>query len=240
MPLEPRIRVSAVLRWEDRVLLCRHEKSGREYWLLPGGGVNSGESLVEALRRELAEEVAIGDDLTFEGPVAVVDSIAPKRAFVGKHVVHIIFAADLSGRSLERVNSTDAAVRGHRLFVPPMPFGHEFAGPISAVGAGVAGWHVGDAVTAANSDVLLADFPNSLAAVTIAASGAGSVRDVSVNNISLTAPAPTLPSTLQNLTLSADGPIALPALNSQPGAVRIVASTGWAGKPYTSGLSMSR
>ncbi|HEU5244061.1 MAG TPA: NUDIX hydrolase [Gaiellaceae bacterium] len=119
MPLEPRIRVSAVLRWEGRVLLCRHEKSGRgEYWLLPGGGVNSGESLVDGLRRELAEEVGIGDDLTFEGPVAVVDSIAPKRAFVGKHVVHIIFAADLSGRSLERVTSKDAAVRGHRLFDP--------------------------------------------------------------------------------------------------------------------------
>jgi 8-oxo-dGTP diphosphatase len=117
MPLEPRIRVSAVLRWEGRVLLCRHEKSGRgEYWLLPGGGVNTGESLVEALRRELAEEVAIGDDLMFEGPVAVVDSIAPKRAFVAKHVVHIIFAADLGSRSLEAVNSQDAAVRGHRLF----------------------------------------------------------------------------------------------------------------------------
>ncbi|HJZ46954.1 MAG TPA: zinc-binding dehydrogenase [Roseiflexaceae bacterium] len=42
-------------------------------------------------------------------------------------------------------------VRGHRLFVPPMPFGHEFAGLISAVGAGVAGWREGDAVTAANS-----------------------------------------------------------------------------------------
>ena len=28
MPLEPRIRVSAVLRWEDRILLCRHEKPG--------------------------------------------------------------------------------------------------------------------------------------------------------------------------------------------------------------------
>jgi len=74
MPLEPRIRVSAVLRWEGRVLLCRHEKAGRgEYWLLPGGGVNSAESLVDALRRELEEEVGIGDDLTFEGPVAVVD-----------------------------------------------------------------------------------------------------------------------------------------------------------------------
>jgi hypothetical protein len=31
-------------------------------------------------------------------------------------VVHIIFAADLTGRSLERVTSQDEAVRGHRLF----------------------------------------------------------------------------------------------------------------------------
>lgn len=117
MALEPRIRVSALLRWEGRILLCRHEKAGRgEYWLLPGGGVNGGESLVEALRRELEEEVGVGEHLTFEGPIAVVDSIAPKRMFVGKHVVHIIFAADLSGHSLEKVTSTDLAVRGHRIF----------------------------------------------------------------------------------------------------------------------------
>jgi hypothetical protein len=30
--------------------------------------------------------------------------------------VHIVFSGDLSGRSLERVTSQDAAVRGHRLF----------------------------------------------------------------------------------------------------------------------------
>jgi ADP-ribose pyrophosphatase YjhB (NUDIX family) len=112
---EPRIRVSALLEWRDRILLCRHEKPGKEYWLLPGGGVHSGESLVEALRRELAEEVGI-DGVPFEGPIAIVDSIAPQRSFATKHVVHIIFSGDLGGRSLEAVTSADAAVRGHRLF----------------------------------------------------------------------------------------------------------------------------
>jgi 8-oxo-dGTP diphosphatase len=114
--VEPRIRVSAILRWRGRVLLCRHEKPGKEYWLLPGGGVNSGESLVDALHRELEEEIGIDEDLPVEGPVAIVDSIAPARSFAAKHVVHIIFAGDLGARSLEAVTSQDAAVRGHRLF----------------------------------------------------------------------------------------------------------------------------
>jgi 8-oxo-dGTP diphosphatase len=113
--MEPRIRVSAILRREDRILLIRQEKADREYWLLPGGGVNVGESLVEALRRELTEEVGLEATLPLEGPVAIADSISPARA-PAKHVVHIIFAGHLGGRSLEAVTSRDAAVRGHRLF----------------------------------------------------------------------------------------------------------------------------
>ena len=80
----------------------------------PRGRRQAGESLLEALERELHEEVGV-EPPSFEGPVALVDSIAPDRSIRAKHVVHVIFAGDLDG-SLEGVASQDAAVSGHRLF----------------------------------------------------------------------------------------------------------------------------
>jgi 8-oxo-dGTP diphosphatase len=140
--MEPRIRVSAILRRETGILLVRQEKPGREYWLLPGGGVNAGESLVDALRRELEEEVGLAEDFVFEGPVAIADSIAPP-AGPSKHVVHIIFAGHLGHQSLERVTSTDAAVRNHRLFDPEELVGITLHPPIQRF---LARWQPGDPV----------------------------------------------------------------------------------------------
>lgn len=110
----PRIRVAAVLRHGDSVLLCEQRKGDRSYWLLPGGGVEEGESLHVALARELAEECAL-EAVALEGPIAIVESIAPAGLLPRKHVVQIIFHGDVSGRSLESVTSEDGSVRGHRL-----------------------------------------------------------------------------------------------------------------------------
>ncbi len=60
-----RIRCAGILLKASEILLVRHEKAGRSYWLLPGGGVEYGESAETALKREFFEEcgltVQVGD-----------------------------------------------------------------------------------------------------------------------------------------------------------------------------------
>ena len=50
---------AVVLDAVERIVLVRHTYT--EQWYLPGGGVKKGESFEVALRRELREEVALGD-----------------------------------------------------------------------------------------------------------------------------------------------------------------------------------
>ena len=114
MHQQPRIRAAALIVVDRRVLLIRHEKEGRAYWLLPGGGVEPGETIEQALRRELAEECGLRDVLV-AGPVAIAESIAPVHERPGKHIVHVIYHCDVNPGALALVSSRDEAVRNHAL-----------------------------------------------------------------------------------------------------------------------------
>jgi ADP-ribose pyrophosphatase YjhB (NUDIX family) len=83
-----RIRVAGVLSDQGKVLLVQHEKNGHEYWLLPGGGVNFGETLEKALEREFIEETSLR--VQVQRPILVSEVVAPDKSRHGLHLVFIV------------------------------------------------------------------------------------------------------------------------------------------------------
>jgi ADP-ribose pyrophosphatase YjhB (NUDIX family) len=91
-----RIRV-AVLIWRDGdVLLVRHEKGGHSYWLVPGGGVDAGETMVDAAARELLEET--GYDVEVGRLVLLCEAIDPNPG--GRHIVNAVFSGSVTSGTL--------------------------------------------------------------------------------------------------------------------------------------------
>lgn len=60
--------VAALLRRGDHIVLVQEQRDGKEMWSIPGGGVERGELLTEALVREVKEETGL--NLTGVGPLA--------------------------------------------------------------------------------------------------------------------------------------------------------------------------
>jgi 8-oxo-dGTP diphosphatase len=54
-----RYAARAIIVRNQDILLMRRNKFGKVYYILPGGGVNAGESPEQALYRELAEETGV-------------------------------------------------------------------------------------------------------------------------------------------------------------------------------------
>ena len=54
-----RHRIAGIYAKSGKILLVKHRKAGREYYLLPGGGQEIGESATDALEREWQEELSL-------------------------------------------------------------------------------------------------------------------------------------------------------------------------------------
>ena len=53
-------RRAGVIVWSgDEILLIQRIKGDRQYWVIPGGGIDEGETSLEAACRELREELEL-------------------------------------------------------------------------------------------------------------------------------------------------------------------------------------
>ena len=82
-----RVRVGVCLVDGERILLAEHVKRGHRHWLLPGGGVEPGESLAETATREMREET--GYSIEPGRLLIVCEAIEPGR----RHLINMVFSA---------------------------------------------------------------------------------------------------------------------------------------------------
>ena len=138
----PRIRVGVCLADGDRMLLVEHEKNGRRYWLVPGGGLEVGETLRAAAAREMVEET--GYTISVGRLLVLCEAIEP----AGRHIVNLVYSGERTGgalavgrdRSLRNaVWQPRSAISGLTMY-PPISaellacWDEDFAGPLRDLG----------------------------------------------------------------------------------------------------------
>ena len=103
LPASPQVCVGAVVVQDDRLLLIRRGRGPAQgEWSVPGGRVEAGELLAEAVVRELAEETGL------EGVCGELIGWV-ERVGEGHHFVILDFAVTLLDPEAEPVAGDDAA-----------------------------------------------------------------------------------------------------------------------------------
>lgn len=97
----PRIRVAAVLPKDDSLLMVRHRKGDKSYWMLPGGGLDYGETFEQCAIREIAEETGL--EITIERLLYLSEAICPRGT---RHVVNAYMLGRIEGGEI-RLPSED-------------------------------------------------------------------------------------------------------------------------------------
>jgi len=97
MDKEIRIRIAVVLLKGNKVLLVQHQKNNRKYWLLPGGGLEYGETIEQCAIRELREETNL--DISLGELILVSESIPPDQH---RHVVNLYYRGEINSGTIKK------------------------------------------------------------------------------------------------------------------------------------------
>lgn len=90
-----RVSLKAVLFNQDGHVLVVKE-ADRDWWDIPGGGIEHGESIKEALARELEEEVSLKGDFEYQAILAEDPRLQQKRDLYQMRLTFLV-KADISG-----------------------------------------------------------------------------------------------------------------------------------------------
>ncbi|MGC8767221.1 MAG: NUDIX domain-containing protein [Brevinematia bacterium] len=107
-----RIRVQGLIfDREGRILLVKHVKNGLEYYVLPGGGLEYRETLIEGLSRELKEELNIREIFSAK--------LIDLREFIDsnsdRHVIDIYFYVNANIEEV-KLSEEDGILKGFDFF----------------------------------------------------------------------------------------------------------------------------
>lgn len=108
-----RVRVAALIQdSKGKILLVQQQKKKSGYWLLPGGGIEFGESGEEALKRELKEELSL--EVSHTEFLLLNESIDPNKK---RHLIQIVFLTKVR-ELLPVLNAKEKAISGFGYFSP--------------------------------------------------------------------------------------------------------------------------
>lgn len=91
-----RHRVVGILIKDGKILLMHRVKDGRKFYVFPGGGVESNESLDEGLKREIKEEAGL--DVKKTKFLFEMESQLPGEPMMGYPNEHYFLIEDFSGQ----------------------------------------------------------------------------------------------------------------------------------------------
>ena len=99
-PIRPVVAVGAVILSDDKILLVKRKNPpGQGLWTIPGGVVELGETLKDALKREVREETGL--EIEVIKPIEIVDEIVrDENEKIRFHYVIIDFLAKPAGGEL--------------------------------------------------------------------------------------------------------------------------------------------